>query len=144
MTNSKPKILIVDDEESLVETLKVLLKREGFDTITAVSGSEAIEKLQDGPDVVLTDVRMPKVSGSDVLEETRAVRPDVPVVLMTAQASLQSAIQAVNQGAFYYIQKPFTNDELVAILRKAADFAKVKSENRSPQAGRARGNETDR
>jgi two-component system response regulator HydG len=130
VTNSKPKILIVDDEESLVETLKVLLKREGFDTITAVSGSEAIEKLQDGPDVVLTDVRMPKVSGIDVLEETRAKRPDIPVVLMTAQASLQSAIQAVNQGAFYYIQKPFTNDELVAILRKAADFAKVKSENR--------------
>jgi DNA-binding NtrC family response regulator len=131
VTNNRPKILIVDDEESLVETLQVLLKREGFETITAFSGSEAIEKLTESPDVVLTDVRMPKVSGIDVLAETRARRPDVPVVLMTAQASLQSAIQAVNQGAFYYVQKPFTNEELIAILRKALDFARVKFENRS-------------
>ncbi len=131
MTNNRPKILIVDDEESLVETLQVLLKREGFDTITALSGSEAIDKLVEIPDVVLTDIRMPEVSGIDVLAETRARRPDVPVVLMTAQASLQSAIQAVNQGAFYYVQKPFTNEELIAILRKALDFARVKIENRS-------------
>jgi two-component system response regulator HydG len=101
VTNNRPKILIVDDEESLVETLQVLLKREGFDTIAALSGSEAIEKLSESPDVVLTDIRMPKVSGIDVLAEVRSQRPDVPVVLMTAQASLQSAIQAVNQGAFY-------------------------------------------
>jgi two-component system response regulator HydG len=131
VTNNRPKILIVDDEESLVETLQVLLKREGFDTITALSGSEAIDKLNESPDVVLTDIRMPKVSGIDVLAETRSKRPDVPVVLMTAQASLQSAIQAVNQGAFYYVQKPFTNEELIAILRKALDFARVKVENRS-------------
>ncbi len=131
MTNNRPKILIVDDEESLVETLQVLLKREGFDTIAALSGSEAIEKLSESPDVVLTDIRMPKVSGIDVLAEVRSQRPDVPVVLMTAQASLQSAIQAVNQGAFYYVQKPFTNEELIAILRKALDFARVKVENRS-------------
>jgi DNA-binding NtrC family response regulator len=131
VTNNRPKILIVDDEESLVETLQVLLKREGFDTVTALSGSEAIEKLNEDPDVVLTDIRMPKVSGIDVLAETRSQRPDVPVVLMTAQASLQSAIEAVNEGAFYYVQKPFTNDELVAIVRKAVDFAQVKLENRS-------------
>jgi DNA-binding NtrC family response regulator len=131
VTNNRPKILIVDDEESLVETLQVLLKREGFDTIAALSGSEAIEKLSESPDVVLTDIRMPKVSGIDVLAEVRSQRPDVPVVLMTAQASLQSAIQAVNQGAFYYVQKPFTNEELIAILRKALDFARVKVENRS-------------
>jgi two-component system response regulator HydG len=131
VTNKKPKILIVDDEESLVETLQVLLKREGFDTIAALSGSEAIEKLNESPDVVLTDIRMPKVSGIDVLAEVRSQRPDVPVVLMTAQASLQSAILAVNQGAFYYVQKPFTNDELIAIIRKALDFARVKVENRS-------------
>ncbi|NIM28448.1 MAG: response regulator, partial [Gammaproteobacteria bacterium] len=66
---------------------------------------------------MLADIRMPKVSGIDVLAETRDRRPEVPVVLMTAQASLQSAIQAVNQGAFYYVQKPFTNDELLLILR---------------------------
>jgi two-component system response regulator HydG len=129
--DTKPTILLVDDEESLVETLAVLLKREGFGVIAALSGSEAIERLQEKPDVVLTDIRMPKVSGIDVLSETRTRHPDVPVVLMTAQASLRSAIDAVNQGAFYYIQKPFTNDELLAILRKAADFGRVTTENRT-------------
>ncbi len=131
MQNTKPRILIVDDEESLVETLTVLLKREGFEVISALSGNEAIGKLEENPDVVLADIRMPKVSGIDVLTETRDRRPEVPVVLMTAQASLQSAIQAVNQGAFYYVQKPFTNDELLAILRKAVDFGRVTSENRT-------------
>ncbi len=131
MKKQKPRILIVDDEESLVETLSVLLKREGFEVITALSGTEGIEKLGQNPDVVLTDVRMPKVSGIDVLAQTKSKKPDVPVVLMTAQASLQSAIQAVNQGAFYYVQKPFTNDELLAILRSAADFGRVRAENRT-------------
>ncbi len=127
----KPRILIVDDEESLVETLTVLLKREGFEVLSALSGGEAIDKLDEDPDVVLADIRMPKISGIDVLYETRNRKPEVPVVLMTAQASLQSAIQAVNQGAFYYVQKPFTNDELLAILRKAVDFGRVTSENRT-------------
>ncbi|KPK79993.1 MAG: hypothetical protein AMS25_10515 [Gemmatimonas sp. SM23_52] len=131
MENSKPRILIVDDEESLVETLTVLLKREGFAVVSALSGREAIEKLEDDLDVVLADIRMPKVTGIDVLSETRSRLPDVPVVLMTAQASLQSAIQAVNQGAFYYVQKPFTNEELLAILWKAVDYGRVTSENRT-------------
>ncbi|MGD8699610.1 MAG: sigma-54 dependent transcriptional regulator [Gemmatimonadales bacterium] len=131
MATTKPRILVVDDEESLVETLSVLLRREGFNVISALSGVEAIDRLADKPDVVLTDIRMPKVSGIDVLTEARNRHPDVPVVLMTAQASLQSAIQAVNQGAFYYVQKPFTNDELLAILSKAVDFGRVSSENRT-------------
>ena len=131
MTNVKPRILVVDDEQSIVESLSVLLKREGFQVSTALSGKEAIDKLSDTPDVVLTDIRMPNVSGIDVLSETRARNPDTAVVLMTAQASLTSAIEAINQGAFYYVQKPFTNDELLAILRKAVDFGRVTSENRS-------------
>lgn len=131
MKNDGPKILVVDDEESLVETLTVLLKREGFGVIPALSGGEAIEKLDERPDVVLTDIRMPKVSGIDVLTEAQSRFPDMPVVLMTAQASLQSAIQAVNQGAFYYVQKPFTNEELLAILNKAAAFGRVTTENRT-------------
>lgn len=131
MTNAKPRILVVDDEEGIVETLSVLLKREGFEVATALSGQEAIEKLSERHDVVLTDIRMPNISGIDVLAEARSLLPDAAVVLMTAQASLQSAIQAVNQGAFHYVQKPFTNDELLAILRKAVDFGRVTSENRS-------------
>ena len=130
MSAAKPKVLVVDDEQSIIDTLTVLLKREGFEVVSALSGKEALDRLQDDLDVVLTDIRMPKVSGIDVLEAAREQRPETPVVLMTAQASLQSAIQAVNQGAFYYVQKPFTNEELLAILRKAVDFGRVRVENR--------------
>ncbi len=131
MSAAKPRILLVDDEQSIIDTLTVLLKREGFEVLSALSGEEAISKLAETPDVVLTDIRMPKVSGIDVLSATRSRYPDIAVVMMTAQASLQSAIDAVNQGAFYYVQKPFTNDELLAILRKAVDFGRVTSENRN-------------
>jgi DNA-binding NtrC family response regulator len=69
---------------------------------------------------VLTDIRMPGVSGIEILNAAREIDPTLPVILMTAQASLQSAIQAVNQGAFHYIQKPFSNDELLVICRRAS------------------------
>jgi two-component system response regulator HydG len=83
------------------------------------------------PDIILTDIRMPNVSGVEILAAARASDPDVPVILMTAQATLQSAMQAVNEGAFYYIQKPFRNDELVAILRRAAEHRNLRIENKS-------------
>jgi len=73
---------------------------------------------------------MPQVTGIDILNAVREQDPMTPVILMTAQASLQTAIQAVNQGAFYYIQKPFANDELVAILRRACDYRAVRVENK--------------
>ena len=73
---------------------------------------------------------MPQVSGLDILTAAREQDPMTPVILMTAQASLQSAIGAVNSGAFYYIQKPFSNDELVAILRRACEFRAVRVENK--------------
>ncbi|MBI4513844.1 MAG: sigma-54-dependent Fis family transcriptional regulator [Gemmatimonadetes bacterium] len=131
MKGSQARVLIVDDERSLVESLRVLLTREGFEVQTALSGAEAIEKLDTNPDVVLADIRMPKVSGIDVLAATRRKLPDVSVVLMTAQASLQSAIQAVNEGAFHYVQKPFENDELVTVLRRAAERRRLALENRA-------------
>jgi DNA-binding NtrC family response regulator len=83
------------------------------------------------PDIVLTDVRMPNVGGLELLSAVRQTDADLPVILMTAQADLRSAIQAVNAGAFYYIQKPFVNDELIAILRRAAEHRQLRVENRS-------------
>ncbi|MFQ5678148.1 MAG: sigma-54-dependent transcriptional regulator [Gemmatimonadota bacterium] len=130
MSKEKPRVLVIDDEQSMVETLSVLLAGEGFEVLSALSGAEGLEKFADtNPDVVLTDVRMPKVTGVQVLESIREEDPDTPVVLMTAQASLQSAVQAVNLGATHYIQKPFKNEELVAVLRSSIDFGRVKREN---------------
>jgi DNA-binding NtrC family response regulator len=128
----RPNVLVVDDEAAILDTLRILLRNEGFEPHMAHGGKKALEQLEIlRPDIVLTDIRMPGVSGVEVLAAAREVDPDMPVILMTAQATLQSAMQAVNAGAFYYIQKPFGNDELVAILRRAAEHRRLRVENKS-------------
>ncbi|HZH40170.1 MAG TPA: sigma-54 dependent transcriptional regulator [Gemmatimonadales bacterium] len=127
----QPSILVVDDESGILQTLQILLKNEGFDVTTAQGGKAGLEALKaHAPDIVLTDVRMPQVTGIDILAAVRQQDPETPVILMTAQASLQTAIQAVNEGAFYYIQKPFSNDDMVAICRRAADYRNLRAENK--------------
>jgi DNA-binding NtrC family response regulator len=124
------RILVIDDETAILNTLDILLRGEGFEVTVRVSGKEALERWDEtAPDVVISDIRMPGLSGMDVLAAVRDRDPDVPVILMTAQASLQSAIEAVNRGAFYYLQKPFANDELVALCRRAAETRQLKHEN---------------
>jgi DNA-binding NtrC family response regulator len=127
----KPSVLVVDDESGILDTLRILLRNEGFEVMTAQGGKAGLEQIRAGVhDIILSDVRMPQVSGLDILTAAREQDPMTPVILMTAQASLQSAISAVNQGAFYYIQKPFSNDELIAILRRACEFRAVRVENK--------------
>ncbi len=126
-----PTILIIDDESAILDALRILLKNEGFEVTTAQGGKAGLEQLKQGaPDIVLTDVRMPQITGIDILSAVRQQDPETPVILMTAQASLQTAIQAVNEGAFYYIQKPFSNDDLLAILRRAAEHRRLRAENK--------------
>jgi two-component system response regulator HydG len=127
---SAPTVLVVDDESGILETLEILLRAEGFTPHVAHGGKAALEQIPLlSPDIVLSDVRMPQVTGVEVLAAARAHDPDVPVILMTAQATLQTAMQAVNEGAFYYIQKPFRNDEMLAILRRAAEHRQLRVEN---------------
>jgi DNA-binding NtrC family response regulator len=130
-SSTAPTLLIVDDESAILDALRILLKNEGFDVLTAQGGKAGLEQLRNAaPDIVLTDVRMPQVTGLDILTAVRQQDPETPVILMTAQASLQTAIQAVNEGAFYYIQKPFSNDDLVAICRRAAEHRRLRAENK--------------
>ena len=111
---------------------RILLRNEGFTPHVAHGGRQGLEQIESlSPDIVLTDVRMPNVDGIEVLSAVRRQDPGIPVILMTAQATLQSAVQAVNEGAFYYIQKPFRNDDLIAILRRAAEHRRLKVENQS-------------
>ena len=127
----QPSILIVDDESGILDTLRILLRKEGFEVTTAQGGKAGLEQIRSGNhDIVLTDVRMPQVTGMDILQAAREQDSMTPVILMTAQASLQTAIQAVNQGAFYYIQKPFSNEEMLAILRRACEYRQIRVENR--------------
>ena len=127
-----PSVLVVDDETSILDSLRILLRNAGFAPHTAHGGRAGLEALDSvRPDIVLTDVRMPGVDGVQLLSAAREGDPHRPVILMTAQATLQSAIQAVNEGAFHYIQKPFRNDELLAILTRAAEHRRLKVENQS-------------
>ena len=131
-SNGAPNVLIIDDEAGILDSLRILLKNEGFVPHVALGGKAGLDQIESlSPDIVLSDVRMPTVSGLQVLSAARQRDPNTPVILMTAQATLQSAMQAVNEGAFYYIQKPFRNDELVAILRRAAEHRHLRVENSS-------------
>ena len=129
--SERPSLLIVDDEAAILDSLRILFKNEGFDVSVARGGRAAIEALERAvPEIVLTDIRMPSVSGMEILAAARSRDPDLPVILMTAQAELKTAIEAVNKGAFHYIQKPFDNDELIAICRRALEHRQLKAENR--------------
>jgi two-component system response regulator HydG len=129
--SQKPSVLVVDDESGILDTLRILLRNEGFEVTTAQGGKAGLEQIRSGAhDIILSDVKMPGVTGMDILAAAKEQDAMTPVILMTAQASLQSAIGAVNSGAYYYIQKPFSNDELVAILRRACEYRAVKVENK--------------
>ena len=126
------RVLVVDDERAILDTVEILLRGEGFDAVVFQNAREALDKFDTiKPDVVLSDIRMPAMTGLEVLAAVRERDPEVPVILMTAQASLQSAVKAVNEGAFYYLQKPFSNDELVALVRRAADTRRLSTENKA-------------
>ncbi len=115
-----PSILLIDDEPSLLESLSILLSRRGYRVETAQSGRAGIRQLRkEKPDVIVSDIKMPEVSGIDVLKAAREVDLFLPVILITARADVDTAIQALNEGAFQYIQKPFENRELLAQVENA-------------------------
>jgi two-component system response regulator HydG len=131
VAEKRTRVLLVDDESGILESLQILFKGEGYEVATAQSGAAALAALAEKrPDIVVSDIRMPGVSGLDLLAKVREMDPEIAVILMTAQASLQSAMRAVNEGAYYYLQKPFSNDELLAICRRAAEARALKVENR--------------
>ncbi|MFH1845568.1 MAG: sigma-54 dependent transcriptional regulator, partial [bacterium] len=124
------KILIVDDDESMCQYLSILLVKERHEVTTVNSGLEALELLQQGSfDVVMTDIQMPQLDGIELLRRIKELDPTIPVIMMTAYASEQSAIDAVNLGAFSYLQKHCKNDDIKMSLRNALALKLVKTEN---------------
>ena len=112
------KILVADDEQNLRRVLVALLRREGHEVVQAASGLEAIERLAD-VDVVITDLRMPGADGMEVLRTASKTHPHVPVIMITAYGSVGQAVEAIKAGAFDYIEKPFEQDSIRAIIGKA-------------------------
>lgn len=126
----KPKILIVDDEKDICKALELLLKREGYSTTSVYSGEDAIEKLKtENFDIVITDLKMAKVDGMAVLDKAKEINPDTPVIMMTAFASIESAVEAMKKGAYDYIVKPFHNEEIRLTIRKVLEQKKILIEN---------------
>src|SRR6266498_361246 len=114
----KPKILIADDERDICRALEFLLTREDYEVTSVNSGEDAIEKIRkESFDVVLSDLKMGKIDGITVLEKTKELSPDTAVLIMTAFASIESAIEAMKKGAFDYIVKPFLNEEIKLTVR---------------------------
>ena len=125
-------ILIVDDEEVLQDVLTSLLREEGFDTRSARSGTEGLALLeQEEIDLVLLDLMLPDSSGIEVLKRIRAEDPDQQVIVITAYSSIESAIDAMREGAFHYIPKPFKNEEVLLTVRKALEQRQLAAENRT-------------
>ena len=125
-------VLIIDDEEVLQDVLTVLLRREGHQTHSAFSGEEGLEMLdREEIDLVLLDLMLPGMHGMQVLREMRRKHPDVVVVVITAFSSIESAIEAMREGAFHYIPKPFKNEEVLLTLRKGLEQRRLTNENKS-------------
>ena len=124
------KILVVDDEKSLREVLSIMLKRAGYTVTEACDGDEAIGHVnKEIYDLVITDLRMPKADGMDVLKAVKSSSPDTVVLVITAFATSDSAVEAMKQGAYDYLTKPFQVDEVQLIIRNALEKRRLSTEN---------------
>jgi DNA-binding NtrC family response regulator len=129
---SKGTLLIVDDEKVALRNLEHVMKKEGYDVTATQSGANALALLARQPfDVVLTDLRMEKTDGMQILEKCRATCPDTEVILITGYATLESAVEAMKHGAFYYIAKPYRLDEVRKVVAEALAKTRLRRENRN-------------
>ncbi len=120
---ASPRILVADDEPNLRRVLAAILTREGYAVTQAADGAEALELLRTGVDVVITDLKMPRVDGMEVLRTVSSEYPAVPVIMITAFGSIDNAVSAVKAGAFDFIEKPFEQEQIRQIVEKAVKQA---------------------
>src|SRR5438105_12875444 len=126
------RVLVVDDEENIRLVLKTLLKKHGYEVEVAESGEAALGLLDAfGPDVGLTDVRMPKMGGLDLLATLKAKQHAATVIVMSAYGNVDLALEAMKAGAYDYVGKPFKPDEVVLALKKAEERESLRRENRA-------------
>lgn len=127
----KPKILVVDDEESMREFLDIMLSKEGYSVRTAEDYDMAIQILSgESFDVVISDIKMPDISGIELLKEIRSVDSNTAVIMITAYASLDSAVSALREGAVDYITKPFEVNQVKFAIKRALENKRLKDENK--------------
>ena len=127
----KPQILVADDERSMREFLEILLTKENYEVDLAQGGQQACDMLEEKGiyDLVITDIKMPRVSGLDVLRKAKGVNPDTQVIMITAFVSHETAVEAMKEGAFDYITKPFKVDEIRHVVANALEKRFLSREN---------------
>src|SRR5947209_466049 len=115
-------ILVVDDDESLRRVTQLQLQEAGYDVLTAPNGTEALAMIEsDTPDLVITDMKMPGMSGLELLDKIRKLYPQTTVLMVTAFGTIQTAVEAMKAGAYDYITKPIDYEELVLVVNRAME-----------------------
>jgi len=128
------RILVVDDEKSMRDFFDILLRREEHEVETAASGDEALELIaRKAYDLVVTDLKMPRITGLDVLSGVKRASPDTEVIVITAYSAVETAIEAMRLGAFNYLSKPFNNEEIKIVIEKALEKRRLVVENQRLQ-----------
>lgn len=127
----RPAILVVDDEEIMREVITTLLEEEGYRVTSSATGEEGIERVkEEASDLVLLDLMLPSMSGLETLEELIRIDPDIVVVMISAYASIENAVDATKSGAFDFITKPFKNEELLLVVKNGLKKRSLEIENR--------------
>ena len=138
----KRRILVVEDDRTLRQALTFNLSREDYEVRVAVDGEQALSEFQkNGADIVVTDMVMPKLGGMEVLRGVNAANPDVPVIIITAHGTVDSAVEAIKLGAFDFIEKPFEAERLLLLVERATETERLRREVVSLRASVGREND---
>ena len=130
----KLRVLIVDDRPEMAETLADSLSDHGYDAVAMPSSREALARIDEPIDALITDLRMPGVDGLELLSASRRVAPDRPVIVMTAFGAVDTAVESIRRGAYHYLSKPFKVDELLLFLERALGESQLRRESRALRA----------
>jgi DNA-binding NtrC family response regulator len=141
---SAARILVVDDEELIRWSLVQRMRAEGHDVVEAGTGQQALEDARDGVDLVLLDYKLPDMDGVTVLKRIKELDPDALVILLTAYASVETAVEAMKEGAFHFANKPFDIDEVAFLVARALETTRLRREVRQLRASQAQPYSVDR
>lgn len=122
----KAKILVIDDEQIVHESCNRILTEEGYEVKSALTGQEGFKKIEEEPfDLVITDLKMPGISGMEALKQIKKDNPNIGIIMVTGYSTAETAVEAMKLGAFDYLPKPFTPDELISVINKAVEKKRV-------------------